>query len=335
MVFNSNAEEIKQKILCIEQNDFEHLALQIFQYQANNNIIYRQFLNLLKISPNKVAYLSDIPFLPIDLFKQHSIKTGTWEAETKFTSSGTTGQTPSTHHVRNLDFYLTTARQGFEDFYGSVEEYCFLALLPSYLERSGSSLIAMVDSFIQRSKYKESGFFLYDFDALAQQLQYCIQANIPTVLIGVSFALLDFAEQYPMDLSKVIIMETGGMKGRRKELIRKELHEQLGRAFQQRSIHSEYGMTELLSQAYAMGGERFSPSSTMRILISDITDPRSFLPDERTGKINVIDLANFDSCSFIATEDLGKRWQDGSFEILGRVDNSDLRGCNLMLEVLN
>ncbi|NJL76366.1 MAG: long-chain fatty acid--CoA ligase [Saprospiraceae bacterium] len=326
---------MKQRILCVKQNDFENLTLQIFQYQANNNVIYKHFLDLLKIHPSDVVHVSDIPFLPIALFKQHAIKTGTWEAEIRFTSSGTTGQTPSTHHIRNLNFYLTAARQGFEGFYGSVEEYCFLALLPSYLERSGSSLIAMVDAFIQRSKYKESGFFLYDFDALAQQLQSCIQANIPTVLIGVSFALLDFAEQYPMDLSKVIIMETGGMKGKRKELIRKELHEQLGQAFQQRSIHSEYGMTELLSQAYAMGGERFLPSSTMRILISDITDPRSFLPDERTGKINVIDLANFDSCSFIATEDLGKRWQDGSFEILGRVDNSDLRGCNLMVEVLN
>jgi phenylacetate-coenzyme A ligase PaaK-like adenylate-forming protein len=324
---------LEEQLLALQPHQFEEFALIVFRFQAQYNPLYQRFLELLSVQPNRVEQLSEIPFLPISFFKQHVIKTGAWQTQQIFTSSGTTGQLTSKHHIKTLEFYLQNARLGFESTYGKPENYCFLALLPSYLERTGSSLIAMVDDFIKASNYPQSGFFLYNFDALAQQLQDCIKAQIPTILIGVSFALLDFAELYPMDLSAITIMETGGMKGRRKEMIRKELHEHLQNAFQTTTIHSEYGMTELLSQAYSKTDERFVPAATMQVLMSDITDPRSFLPYGRTGKINILDLANLHTCSFLATDDIGKRWQDGSFEILGRTDFSDVRGCNLMVEL--
>ena len=220
---------------------------------------------------------------------------------------------------------------GFEAFYGAVADYCVLGLLPSYLERSGSSLIAMVDHFIQLSKHPKSGFFLYDHAALADVLRQCQKTQQPTLLIGVSFALLDFAEQYSLDLSRITIMETGGMKGRRKEITRQVLHTILQDAFQVDVIHSEYGMTELLSQGYSKGKGIFYPTPTMKVLAREITDPFAVQKNNKTGVLNIIDLANLDSCAFIATDDLGKVAVDGSFEILGRLDSSDVRGCNLMV----
>jgi phenylacetate-coenzyme A ligase PaaK-like adenylate-forming protein len=310
---------------------FEYWAVQVFKYQAQHNPIYRQYIELLGVNVETIERVETIPFLPIELFKSHSIQTGSWQPETIFTSSGTTGQISSRHRVRSLQHYLQNARQGFQEYFLPIEEYCVLALLPAYLERQGSSLVAMADDFIRRSKYPQSGFFLYNYEDLATVLQECQAKQTPTLLLGVTFALLDLAEQYPMNLSTISIMETGGMKGRRKELTRQELHEQLMSAFQVEVIHSEYGMTELLSQAYTKGGQRFYPTATMRVLVREVNDPFYMLTNGRNGALNIIDLANVNSCSFIATQDLGKRYEDGSFEVLGRMDNSDLRGCNLML----
>lgn len=272
-----------------------------------------------------------IPFLPISLFKTHVVKSGSWEAQTFFVSSGTTGQSPSHHAVRDLDFYLENARRGFAEFYGDPSEWAVLALLPSYLERSGSSLVAMARHFIKNSKHVESGFFLHDLDALKEALLRCRAKRCKTLLLGVSFALLDFAEKYPMDLSWATVMETGGMKGRRKELTRTELHQILYQAFRLGKIHSEYGMTELFSQAYSSGGGLFFPTKTMRALATEIYDPFCLAKPGRVGVLNIIDLANVDTCSFIQTEDIGRVFDDGSFEVLGRLDAAEMRGCNLMV----
>jgi hypothetical protein len=307
------------------------MALEIFRYQARENVLYAQYLKLLGVDFQLVNKVDKIPFLPISFFKTHEVKTGNWTSATVFSSSGTTGQQSSQHAVKALDFYLENTKQGFEFFYGPISDYCILALLPAYLERKGSSLVAMADYFIRLSKYDQSGFFLNNLDAVAQKLSQCQKQNIPTLLLGVSFALWDLAEQYPMDLSNVIIMETGGMKGRRRELTREELHGILNKAFQTQHIHSEYGMTELLSQAYSKGNGLFYPCPTMKVLTREITDPFAIQQVGKTGVINIIDLANIDSVAFIATDDLGKVYQDGSFEILGRLDASDVRGCNLLV----
>lgn len=271
-----------------------------------------------------------IPFLPISLFKTHDVRTGVWEAQTYFSSSGTTGQVPSRHAVRDLGYYLENARQGFSEHYGDPSDWAVLALLPSYLEREGSSLVAMAEHFIKNSKHGESGFFLHDFNALKDALLRCREKNCKTLLLGVSFALLDFAEKSPMDLSWATLMETGGMKGRRKELTRAELHEALRSAFRSREIHSEYGMTELFSQAYSSGNGLFSPTKSIRALATEINDPFCLAKPGRVGVLNIIDLANVDTCSFIQTEDIGRVFGDGTFEVLGRLDASEMRGCNLM-----
>jgi hypothetical protein len=329
-------DSLLRQILQVNPANFEELASQIFQYQAAFNPLYKEYLSLLNIVPTEIKSIQKIPFLPISFFKTHLVA-----AEEKgelniaeriaFSSSGTTGMTQSQHFIKDLDFYKNNTLLGFERFYDKIENYCVLGLLPSYLERKGSSLIAMVDHFIQLSKYADSGFFLYDHATLARVLTKCKKANIPTLLIGVSFALMDFAEAYQLDLEGVIIMETGGMKGQRKEITRKELHLVLQTAFNVNSIHSEYGMTELLSQAYSKGAGIFEPSPTMKVLSRSITDPFAYTKPEKTGVLNIIDLANLDSCSFIATDDLGKVYENGQFEILGRLDNSDIRGCNLMV----
>ena len=256
---------------------------------------------------------------------------GSWQPRQTFTSSGTTGMTTSGHQLRDLEWYQQTALTCFNPFYEDPADYCLLALLPSYLERSGSSLVFMADFFINRSKYAESGFFLNDKEKLVQTLEHCIQKQTPTILLGVSFALWDLAETNPMDLENVIIMETGGMKGRRKEITRSELHQILKGAFNTTHIHSEYGMTELLSQAYSQGNGIFHPGPTMKILTREITDPFAIQDYGKNGVINIIDLGNIDTISFIATDDLGKVCSDGSFEIMGRLDASDVRGCNLMV----
>lgn len=328
---NAQKRQIIEKIQRIQANNFEQLALEIFHYQASSNLLYTKYLDLVNVQTDKICTIQAIPFLPISFFKTHEIKTRQWESQQIFTSSGTTGVQTSKHHISDLSFYLNNTKAAFEFFYGPISDYCVLALLPAYLERQGSSLVAMADFFIRASKYDQSGFFLNNLIELDAILRDCQEKGIPTLLLGVSFALLDLAEQYPQKLSSIIIMETGGMKGRRKELIRSELHSILNQAFQTKHIHSEYGMTELLSQAYSKGDGLFRPAPTMKVLARSITDPFQILDSAKNGLLNIIDLANWETISFIGTDDLGKVYTDGSFEILGRLDASDVRGCNLLV----
>jgi hypothetical protein len=329
---------LKQKILSLTSNvqvsetKLDDLALELFAYQYKYNAFYQRYCSLIGRDFSQISQIKDIPFLPIQFFKNQTIQTASWTPEMVFTSSGTTGLVTSSHYVRDVAFYKSLCYQGFEQFYGKVENYCFLGLLPSYLEREGSSLIVMLDDFIKKSKYTQSGFFLRAQEDLCQILVKNKENKIPTVLFGVSFALLDFVEQFTLDFPELIIMETGGMKGRRREMIREELHQALQKGFGTASIHSEYGMTELMSQGYSNGFGRFNCSATMKILTREVNDPLSILPNSgRLGVLNVIDLGNLDSCSFIATDDLGRVYEDDSFEILGRLDNSDMRGCNLLV----
>ncbi|MBK7873391.1 MAG: acyl transferase [Saprospiraceae bacterium] len=323
---------LAKKVENLSPPDFESLALEIFQYQARYNSLYANYLQLLNIQPKHITKVEDIPFLPIQLFKNHIIKTGEWTPQTIFTSSGTTEQITSKHWVRDLDFYLKNTQKGFEYFFGNLSKYCIIALLPSYLERSGSSLVAMADFFIKQSNYSQSGFFLYDTDELVRVLKFVKQNNIPTLLLGVTFALLDLAEQYPADLEGVMVMETGGMKGRRHELIRDEVHKILCEAFHVKHIYSEYGMTELFSQAYSLKNGIFKSPPTLHIYGRQVNDPLAPEVIGKTAILNFIDIANLDTISFIATDDIGKIYKDGSFEVLGRLDASDLRGCNLMVQ---
>ncbi|RDY59496.1 acyl transferase [Flagellimonas nanhaiensis] len=320
-----------QKIFSISNPlDFERLTLEIFQYQYRNNTVYKTYCDHLGKSPSNVLQIQQLPFLPIEFFKTHKITSTEKEAAVIFESSGTTQSIKSKHHVPDLNLYKKSFLESFSLFYGPVEEYCILALLPSYLEREGSSLVFMVDELISISKHPESGFYLNDLEALNHKLEQLEKSRTKTLLIGVSFALLDLAEQFPTQLENTIIMETGGMKGRRKELIREELHQILKKDFGVTKIHSEYGMTELLSQAYSQGDGLFKSPSWMKVMTRDTEDPLSVQTHGKTGGINVIDLANLYSCSFIATQDLGKTYADGTFEVLGRFDHSDIRGCNLL-----
>ncbi len=332
----SDRQDLLLKIAELIPQRFEAVALELFRYQAAGNALYARYLQLLGRQPESVGRIADIPFLPVSLFKQYAIQTGKWQPETVFSSSSTTGQVPAQHLARDLSFYLDNTRRGFRVFYGDPSEWCVLALLPSYLERTGSSLVAMADYFIRCSPYPQSGFFLHDLDALRQRLLECRDKGIPTLLLGVSFALLDFAEFSPMDLSGVTIMETGGMKGRRHEMTRDELHAALCEAFQVSGIHSEYGMTELFSQAYSRPvrgqGAVFTPAPTLQAHTREINDPFCPAAPGRSGILHFIDLANMDTCSFIATEDVGKVYPDGTFEVLGRLDAAEMRGCNLMVE---
>jgi hypothetical protein len=331
-MFSNRRNALLTKVKNIASEDFAAVAMAVFEFQYEYNAIYRQFIDFLNVDVKKISHLEQIPFLPIQFFKQYDIKTGDWESEIVFSSSGTTGQITSKHHVKNIDFYLDNTFVGFEKFYGKVEEYCILALLPSYLEREGSSLVAMTDAFIKKSKHKNSGFFLHNHNDLILALKENIAANIPTLLIGVSYALLDLAERNEIDLAKVIVMETGGMKGKRKEITRNELHETLNKKLNTQVIHSEYGMTELLSQGYSKGNGIFEACDTLKIITKEINDPFASQAFGKNGIINIIDLANVDSCAFIATEDVGVVFADGRFEIKGRLDTSEMRGCNLMVE---
>ncbi|MFD0992283.1 LuxE/PaaK family acyltransferase [Tenacibaculum geojense] len=310
---------------------FETAALAVFKHQFLHNKVYRSFCDLLYVHYADVSTIEDIPFLPIQFFKSHNVVSTTNNVVQTFTSSGTTGSFPSKHLVTDLNWYEQSFKKGFELSYGAIENYTVLALLPNYLERTGSSLIYMVDDFIKRSKKPESGFYLHNLDELAQKLKILDAKGEKILLIGVSFALLDLIEKHQFQLKNTIVMETGGMKGRRKELIRSELHYILSKGFGVNTIHSEYGMTELLSQAYSKGNGIFNCPPWMKILIRDTEDPLSIQENNKTGGINVIDLANYNSCSFIATQDLGKLHSNGQFEIMGRFDNSDIRGCNLMV----
>ena len=310
---------------------FEKTALKVFRFQYDNNAVYRDFCNLLNQNKQSVKSLKQIPFLPIQFYKSHEVVSNSDIPKTIFTSSGTTGSITSRHFVTDINLYEQSYRQAFSQFYGNIEDYTVLALLPSYLERQGSSLIYMVEDLIQLSNNPDSGFYLNDYDALVHKLLEQERDNKNVLLIGVTFALLDLVEKQNFKLENTIIMETGGMKGRRKEMIREELHEILTQGFGVKAIHSEYGMTELLSQAYSLGNGIFECPSWMQIHIRDTEDPFSYISNGKTGGINVIDLANINSCSFIATQDLGKKYDNGSFEVLGRFDNSDIRGCNLMV----
>lgn len=328
----SERSEILSLVAASGGENFEALAQKVFQYQRRHNPLYAEYLRLL--GREDFAKHTFPPCLPIGFFKSHRVQTGTWEPALTFTSSATTGQRPSEHVVRDPALYLENARCGFATHWGDPSEWCVLALLPAYLERSGSSLVAMADDFIALSRYPESGFYLHNFDDLQAQLRHCLRHPRPTLLLGVSFALLDFAETHAMDLRGIHIMETGGMKGRREEITRADLHQQLRAAFQVEQVFSEYGMTELFSQAYMTptSGGRFLPAPTMRVFATEVSDPFALVPPGRTGVLNIIDLANVDSCAFVATEDLGRVWPDGSFEVLGRLDAAELRGCNLMVD---
>lgn len=322
---------LQQEIFNIsDQKQFEELSLKIFEFQYENNKVYRNFSDLLKKNPATVSSIEEIPFLPIEFFKSKNILSAANTPEITFTSSGTTGMERSQHKVTDLSLYEKSFRKAFGRFYGNIKDYCVLALLPSYLEREGSSLIYMADDLIKASENPDSGFYLNDLKKLSDKLEKLDQSGQKILLIGVSFALLDLVERRNFDLKNTIIMETGGMKGRRKEMIRKELHTKLSKGFGVKYIHSEYGMTELLSQAYSHGDGIFHFPNWMNILIRDPEDPLQYLPEGKTGGINVIDLANINSCSFIATQDLGKISSKGA-EILGRFDNSDIRGCNLLV----
>lgn len=307
----------------------------MFRYQAAQSPVYQQYLKTLGTAVESIHYVHQIPFLPIELFKSHQLITGTDPIQETFTSSGTTGTQQSRHFVTDLSLYEESYRQAFQLFYGNISDYCILALLPSYLEREGSSLIYMTEDLIKRSKNPDSGFYLHNHEELLHTLEQLEQKKQKTILLGVTYSLLDLAELYTAQnrkpLQHTLIMETGGMKGKRKEMIREELHQVLCNAFGVSSIHSEYGMTELLSQAYSKGEGKFACPPWMRMLIRDTNDPFTFLPNNKTGGINVIDLANINSCSFIATQDLGKNFNDGTFEVLGRFDASDVRGCNLLV----
>jgi phenylacetate-coenzyme A ligase PaaK-like adenylate-forming protein len=322
---------IKQLFNIQSDEEFLQVALQLFHLQYNHNKIYRKFCDLLKVNPVEITSLEKIPFLPIEFFKTEQVITGDFVPQQTFLSSGTTGQNQSKHLVKDLKVYEESFIKGFNQYYGNVDDYCFLALLPSYMEREGSSLIYMTEYLVKHSKHPLSGFYLDEYEKLIDTIKKLQSKNQKTILIGVSFALLDLAEQHKVDLSGIIIMETGGMKGRRKELTRQELHKMYKDSFNVAPIHSEYGMTELLSQAYSFGEGIYQSPNWMKILVRDINDPFNYLPAQKTGGVNIIDLANIDSCAFIATQDLGKKNADNTFEILGRFDNSDLRGCNLLI----
>jgi len=313
------------------KKEFEKITLKVFRHQYDNNLVYQQFCNFLKKDKTNVKSLTEIPFLPIQFFKSHNVLSSSEPIQQTFTSSGTTGMQTSKHLVTDLSWYEESYHLGFSEFYGNIEDYCVLALLPSYLEREGSSLIYMVEDLIESSNHEDSGFYLHNYDELIFKLIELDNSGQNVILIGVTYALLDLIEQQNFQLKNTIIMETGGMKGKRKEMIREELHTILCEGFGVSKIHSEYGMTELLSQAYSLGEGVFECAPWMQILIRDTEDALTYVSEGKTGGINVIDLANINSCSFIATQDLGKKYPNHSFEVLGRFDNSDIRGCNLMV----
>jgi phenylacetate-coenzyme A ligase PaaK-like adenylate-forming protein len=314
-----------------DEQEFEEVSLRVFKHQFTNNKVYRSFCDLLYIHPSELTKVEQIPFLPIQFFKTHKVISLTETIQEIFTSSGTTESVTSKHYISDLSLYKESYLKGFNHFYGDIENYTILALLPNYLERNGSSLAFMVDDLIQKSNKPKSGFYLNNLKDLSETLTKLDRQGEKVLLIGVSFALLDLVEEFQFNLNNTIIMETGGMKGRRKEMIRDELHSVLKRGFGVDQIHSEYGMTELLSQGYSKQNGVFDCPPWMKILTRDIEDALTIQQPNRTGGINVLDLANYNSCSFIATQDLGKVYQNGSFEIIGRFDSSDIRGCNLMV----
>jgi hypothetical protein len=313
------------------EEEFNEACISVFNQQIKNITVYKEFVEGLKVNTNTINHYRQIPFLPIQFFKSHAIISDESKSEITFTSSGTTGSVTSAHFVENVNLYEESYLTAFNRFYGDIADWCILALLPNYSEREGSSLIYMVDDLIQKSKHHNSGYFLHNHEDLHHTLLQLKAKKQKTLLIGVTYALLDFVEKKAIDFPKLTVMETGGMKGKRKEMVREELHQVLCAGFGIEKIHSEYGMTELLSQAYSKGDGIFDCPPWMKILIRDTNDPLTLIDNNKTGGINVIDLANINSCSFIATQDLGKIIKNDSFEVLGRFDNSDIRGCNLLV----
>lgn len=324
---------LEKRIFSItDSRSFNELAIDIFHFQYRNNIVYRQFTDLIGVYPTTVQHYTEIPFIPIEFFKDQMIVSGEFNAEAIFSSSGTTGLNSSKHFIKSLDLYEKSFVTNFTQQFGTPKDYILLALLPSYLEREGSSLVYMVERLINLTQDSFSGFYLDDVDKLALVLNDLKKTTKKVILIGVSYALLDLSADFPMVFPELILMETGGMKGRRKELLRTEMHDILKAAFGMANVFSEYGMTELLSQAYAHEDGVFKTPLWMKVLIRDMNDPLTLLKNGKTGGMNIIDLANLYSCSFIATKDLGKKINDDSFEMLGRFDDSDVRGCNLMID---
>ena len=323
-------QEFFNNIIDVDQENFHLRALDIFQYQAKNNLLYKRWIDYLGVNLDNVNEIRDIPFLPVSFFKTEAVVSGNFDSQVIFESSSTTGSIPSKHFVKDTELYRQSFLAGFQQFYGSPDEWCIIGLLPSYLERKGSSLVLMVHELIKQSGHSHSGFYLHNYEILASVLKELEAQKQQTLLIGVTFALIDFAHQFPLKLESTIIMETGGMKGRRKEMIREEVHDFLKKQFDASSVHSEYGMTELLSQAYSYGNGIFKSVPWMKVLVREEDNPLKVNIHGR-GLINIIDLANVHSCSFIATDDVGKVYEDGSFEVLGRMDNSDIRGCGLMV----
>lgn len=322
--------EHEDKVFSTDEAHFEELAVDLFHFQYKHNPVYNQYVNSLPIVGQDVRSLAGIPFLPIQCFKSHTIKATSFEAEVVFESSGTTQSINSRHYVKDAGLYKRSFLTAFEQFYGPVAGWCVIGLLPNYLERRHSSLVVMVDELIRQSGHPASGFYLYEHEKLHGVLQQLEAQGQKTILIGVTFALLDFAEKFPLPLQHTIIMETGGMKGRREEITRQQVHDILKAAFGLPAIHAEYGMTELLSQAYSAGEGMLRCPPWMKVLVREEDDPFA-VHAAGAGVLNVIDLANIYSCSFIATEDVGRVYENGSFEVQGRMDNSDIRGCSLMV----
>lgn len=325
--------EIENQIFEVNNTqEFNALSVEIFHFQYENNSVYQKFVDFLETDIEGIKHYSQIPFLPIELFKKHKILADGFPAEVVFSSSGTTGQQNSLHFVAKMDLYERSFSKGFGRAFGKTSDYIILSLLPSYLEQGNSSLVFMADKLMEMTGHPESNFYLHDYKKLSFLLEKLKNENRKVILLGVTYALLDLAEQYPVIFPDMLLVETGGMKGRRQEMIREELHEKLKKSFGVKKIYSEYGMTELLSQAWSVGEGIFKTPPWMKILIRDMNDPFSLLPEDRSGGINVIDFANLYSCSFIATSDLGKHFSKNTFSVIGRFDHSDVRGCNLMVE---
>lgn len=322
---------LSQRIISVNSLTFDDLALEVFKLQYDQNPVYRSFVDALGKQPADIKRVVEIPFLPIEFFKTKNVKTGEWNTSCVFESSGTTQSQTSKHQVFDEEFYLKNCLSGFESAYGSIKNYTILALLPSYLERSNSGLISMANYFIRETGKTASGFFLNEFGALNDLLRSLRDKKEMVLLIGVTFGLLDFSDAFKMSFPDLIVMETGGMKGRREEMIREDVHEVLKNTFDVEHVHSEYGMTELFSQAYSQVNGLFNPSRMMKVIARDLNDPLTYPFSGRNGGLNIIDLANFKTCSFIETKDMGVVHSDGTFEVKGRIDNAELRGCNLMM----
>lgn len=326
------AESLAQDIFKIKgKTEFNNLCMDVFRYQSTNCEVYKKYFKSLNLKSDQIKSPENIPFLPIEFFKTHKITSGNGDVKKVFESSGTTGSDTSKHLVCDINLYERSYLKSFEIFYGDIKDWCVLGLLPSYLERENSSLVYMVDDLIKKSGHPLSGFHLHDYGALIEKLKVLSQKKQKVWLIGVTYALLDLAKQVDFPLMNTVVLETGGMKGVRKEMVREEIHNMLEQKFSLENIHSEYGMTELLSQGYSAGKGIFKSPPWMKVVIRDVNDPFQLFDNKKSGGINVIDLANLYSCSFIATQDLGKAYEDGSFEVLGRFDNSDIRGCNLLI----